>query len=152
MCTTCVREFSGAFIIALDIEKEDIRTCARTSDLTKCILFFPLTRKKDVSFCTRNFASFSHSGVVLTHSPRWARQTTQGKRVRVREGYTTHTHTRGGVHFFSFFSLQRRYICALSEHISPKRFLFVFPQQTSACIEERALVSLLSILDNAYAK
>ena len=151
MCTTCVREFWGAFIIALDIEKIYTRVRARVIS-QNVFYFFRWLRKRRFFLHEKlcfifSLRSSTYSLTALSETDN-ARKESQGQR-RIHH---THTHTRGGVHFFSFFSLQRRYICALSEHISPKRFLFVFPQQTSACIEERALVSLLSILDNAYAK
>ena len=105
--------------------REDIHTCAHTSDLTKCILFFPLTRKKR-RFFLRKFASFSHSGVLLTYLP-CERDRQRLERESESEKDIPHIYTRWCA-IFSFFSLQRRYMRALSEHISPKRFLLVFPQ------------------------
>ena len=63
-----------------------IHARAQRSDLAK--LFSVDCEKK--TFLSEKCAPFSHSGGVLIHVPRCARQTTLGKTVSVREGHTTY--------------------------------------------------------------
>ena len=122
-----------------------IHVCARARVISQN--FFPLTAKKRRFFLREMCSIFSLGR--STYSRTALSETDNAKGKRVREGHTTHT--REVVCTFLSFLPPERYMCADYVNVYKENFGVSFSPRvcSKVRVEERALASLLIILDNA---
>ena len=141
MCTTCVQEFSGAFIIALDIQKIYTRVRARVIS-QNVFYFFRWLGKKDVSFWEICFIfslrSSTYSLTVLSETDN-ARKESQSQR-RIYHIYIK------VVQFFLFFLPPEAIYARIKWiHLSKEIFVSFSPTEGGNLLLKNALSYLSAV-------